>query len=104
MTNQTTNERTLVTFERDASNTCMRVLLATDEAVYLRLPEFLQRPAGDNCLCGNCGGKAMWDTLAVPTKPGGPNARNDWSYTVHLPDGAVAGVKDYWRKRGKLAA
>lgn len=102
MTNETTYQPTMVTFERDASNTCMRVLAVTTEAVYLRLPDFLQRPAGvGTCSCGNCGGKAMWDALAVPLTPG---RRNDYSYTVHLPDGAVAGFKEHFRKLGKLAA
>lgn len=82
--------------------TTMFVLEQTKEAVYLRLPEALQRSAGI-CNCAFCGGQeGKWDTLVVPVKPG-RNHTDAWTYTVHLPDKAVQGFRQYNREHGLAA-
>ena len=78
-----------------ASHT-MAVLCTTPEAVYLRLPRELQLPAPEGgCSCGHCDNRPMWDTLVVPTT----GDRNASTFTVHMPDGAVAGFVAHMRRR-----
>lgn len=65
----------------------MEVIARLAGAIYLRLPRELQLPAGE-CSCDYClahpNAPAMWDTLAVPLEA----SRNDYSWTVHMPDPA----------------
>jgi hypothetical protein len=95
---------TTVTLELTPSLTSMAVLAVAADAVYLRLPRELQRDCG-GCHCEHCRvnpALAVWDTLVVPTNPAG--SRDDYyathSYTVHMPDGAVAGFQEYLRRTG----
>jgi hypothetical protein len=79
--------------------------LSMADAVYLRLPRELQRSSGGHCTCGHCGGEGLWDTLVVPTTPVTRNTRysDRHSYTVHMPDGAVAGFVAYVARKAKEA-
>jgi hypothetical protein len=94
------------TFDLTAGVTSMRVLAVTKEAVYVRLPRELQRDAG-GCQCEHCKRNpalAKWDTLVVPTHRGRPhdarpNYANDHTWTVHMPDAAVAGFVEYMAKK-----
>ncbi len=66
----------------------MRVIAHTGDAVYLRIPEELQRPIEGGCNCEQCRVKpelAQWDTLVVGTHP-----KVGFSHTVHMPDGSIA--------------
>ena len=97
------------TLELTPALTSMRVLVISDEAVYVRLPEELQRPAmpelPGNCTCRSCKGETpgAWDTLVVPTLPA-KHAKHalDWTYTVHMPDESVDGFREYLKAKGKL--
>jgi hypothetical protein len=95
------------TIELTPSLTSMRIIAWTDEAVYLRLPLELQRDCG-GCSCEQCKKNpklAKWDTLAVPVKgkPRGSYSENH-SWTVHMPDGAVAGFMEYMKNKAKEKA
>ncbi len=83
-------QTTPTTFNLTPSTLAMNVLATTAYAVYLRLPLELQRPCEGGCQCEHCEkdyhATPAWDTLVVPT--GGKAFAT--SYTVHLPDGAVA--------------
>lgn len=82
--------------------TSMHVIERTKEAVYIRLPEELQRSAG-KCSCSACNGQeGKWDTLVVPVKNGRKHS-NDWTYTVHLPDQSLPRFRQYNREHGLSA-
>lgn len=87
--------------ELTPSTLAMRVLVRTDEAIYLRLPRELQRPIDGSCECPQCKANpelATWDTLIVPISAP-KNDKHPWRYefsgTVHMPDGSVEGFKAY---------
>lgn len=70
--------------EITARMTSMLVVAETDDAVYVRLSDELQRDAG-GCSCEHCKKNpalAKWDTLVVPKK------LNEHTYTVHMPNPA----------------
>jgi glutaredoxin len=81
----------------------MRVIAFTKDAVYLRLPSELQRPTS-GCSCDHCKkdpNLAKWDTLVVPTRESRQWNAN-FSYTVHMPDGSIAGFLAHCAREGKL--
>ena len=75
----------------------MQVIGRTKEAVYLRLPKKLQRDCIGGCGCEHCTKNpalAKWDTMVVSIR-----GKDDHSWTVHLPDPAVAAFNEYWRRK-----
>lgn len=65
--------------------TSMLVVAETDDAVYVRLPDELQRDCG-GCSCPHCKRNpalAKWDTLVVPKNQ---KKIGEHTYTVHMPD------------------
>lgn len=82
------------------SLTCMNVIAVAKDAIYLRLPHELQRDCEGGCGCASCKRDpklAKWDTLVVPIDKRGH------SWTVHLPDPAVAGFCEYLARKEKKA-
>lgn len=78
--------------------TSMRVIARTKDAVYVRLPRELQRDAA-GCGCEHCKkdpALAKWDTLVIPTEE--TRRAFDFTWTVHMPDGAVNAFREYVRK------
>lgn len=70
--------------------TSMLVVAETDDAVYVRLPDELQRDCG-GCSCEHCKKNpalAKWDTLAIPKNAKGRTYADTHTYTVHMPDPA----------------
>jgi len=70
-----------------ASHTSMAIIARTKDAIFVRLPEFLQRSC-DGCSCDYCKAHPdktpAWDTLVVPIRCDPRKA--DFTYTVHMPD------------------
>jgi hypothetical protein len=66
----------------------MPVIARFGGAIYLRLPQDLQRDCG-GCSCDYCKAhpdeRPMWDTLAVSIERTTRHER-DWSWTIHMPD------------------
>lgn len=60
------------------------------DAVYVRLPKSLWKPAGI-CECNHCGGKeSFWDTLCIPLNSSHKNY--DEPHTVHWPELEQTGI------------
>jgi len=77
----------------------MLVIALTKDAVYLRLPQELQRDCG-GCACQHCKRNpelAKWDTLVVPF---GTDDKYQRSYTVHMPAPSVGEFNAYIRRTG----
>lgn len=76
----------------------MPVIARAAGAIYLRLPQDLQRECS-GCGCDYCskhpGHTPMWDTLVVAVDNLTRTLGHDWSWTVHMPDpqGFIEAVK-----------
>lgn len=82
----------------------MSIICRTPEAVYIRLPQGLQREAG-GCSCDWCKAHPKevpaWDTLVVNLAPPQDRHRPDTTWTVHAPDVRQLndGMETYWRRK-----
>jgi hypothetical protein len=83
----------------DPSLLSMRILLQTDQTIFLRLPKALQRDT-NGCSCKHCKldpSLARWDTLAIPLQSA--RKSKEWSYTVHMPDASVPETIAYFKAK-----